>query len=82
MFAEISCGIPPSGTNTRTPSGRIVYQEVYNYVCEEGFETNDFLSTECLANGSFSLVNLPNCASEFISCTKIIHSLLLLKHQS
>lgn len=63
---ELLCGIPPNGTNTEIPSDSIVFQDVYHYVCEEGHETNDSLSTECLANGTFSLVNLPNCSSEFL----------------
>ena len=63
---ELSCEIPPNGINTELPSDSIVYQEVYNYVCKVGHETNDSLSTECLANGTFSLVNLPSCASEFL----------------
>ena len=63
---ELSCGIPPNGINTEIPSDSIVYHEVYHYVCEVGHETNNSLSTECLANGTFSLVNPPNCASEFL----------------
>ena len=64
-IVEISCGIPPTGINTRSvPQVQLLFQDTYNYSCVTGYETNDDITTECLANGSLSLANLPNCKSE------------------
>ena len=64
FFAEISCGVPANGGNTKTPTVNIFYQYKYYYSCLTGYETNDDITTECLANGSFSLVSQPNCTSK------------------
>ena len=57
FFLEISCGVPPNGTNTIVTSISLLYQNTYNY------ETNGLIHTECLANGSLSLEHPPNCTS-------------------
>ena len=59
------CGIPPNGTNTQpVPQVSLLYQDTYNYSCLAGYETNDNITTECLADGSWSLESLPNCTSK------------------
>ena len=64
FFAEISCGVPANGVNTETPTVRVLYQDTYNYSCLTGYETNDNITTECLADGSLSLDSSPNCTSK------------------
>ena len=64
MFAEISCGIPPSTNNISPPNVSLLYQDTYNYTCLTGYTTTGNVDTECLANGSFSLVDLPECSSK------------------
>ena len=65
FFLEISCGVPPVGVKTDVPSGILLYQGSYNYSCLDGYETKDRVTTECLANGSLSLDNPPNCTSKY-----------------
>ena len=64
FFAEISCGVPANGSNTETPTVSLLYQDTYNYSCLTGYETNDNITTECLADGSLSLDSSPNCTSK------------------
>ena len=60
---DILCGVPPNGTNTLATFVSLFYQDVYNYTCLEGYETNHTITVECLANGSLSLEDAPNCTS-------------------
>ena len=64
LFLEISCGVPPAGDNTNVPSDSLLYQDSYEYTCLDGYETNDTVTTNCLADRSLSLANPPNCTSE------------------
>ena len=64
FFAAIICGVPPTGGNTETPTVSLLYQDTYNYSCLTGYETNDNITTECLADGSLSLDSSPNCTSK------------------
>ena len=65
IFTEISCGIPPDGINTQTiPHVNLFYQDTYNYSCLSGYETNDNITTECLADGSWSVESPTNCTSK------------------
>ena len=60
------CGVPSYGTNTQlVPQVSLSYQDTYNYSCLTGYETNDDITTECLANGSMSLDGAPACSSEY-----------------
>ena len=64
-LVEVSCGIPPNLPNTQlVPQVQLLYQDTYNYSCSVGYETNDDIITECLANGSLSIDNLANCESK------------------
>ena len=63
-FAIVSCGVPATGSNTETPTVSLLYQDTYNYSCLTGYETNDNITTECLADGSLSLDSSPNCTSK------------------
>ena len=64
-LVEVSCGIPPNLTNTQpVPQIQLLYQDTYSYSCSVGYETNDDIITECLANGSLLLDNLANCESK------------------
>ena len=61
------CGVPSYGTNTQlVPQVSLSYQDTYNYSCLTGYETNGDITTECLANGSWSLSNPPVCNSKYI----------------
>ena len=73
LYLEISCGVPPDGTNTIvTSSISLVYQDSYNYTCIDGYETNDDITTECLADGSLSLETPPTCTSKCLVFTSFI----------
>ena len=75
---EASCGIPPNLPNTQpVPQIQLLYQDTYNYSCSMGYETNDDIITECLANGSLSSDNLANCESK-LKLTSIFTLHLLL----
>ena len=64
LHTGISCGILPKGIGTQdTAPANLQYQDTYNYSCLTGYETNDDITTECLADGSFSLENPPTCIS-------------------
>ena len=63
FFLDILCGVPPNGTNTLATFVSLFYQDIYNYTCLEGYETNHTITVECLANGSLSLEDAPNCTS-------------------
>ena len=64
LHTGISCGLPPKGIGTQdTAPANLLYQDTYNYSCLPGYETNDDITTECLANGSFSLEITPTCIS-------------------
>ena len=65
MYLGISCGVPPAGINTSVASNSLFYEDSYNYTCLDGFVTNDPVTTECLANGTFSLDNPPSCTSQY-----------------
>ena len=65
FFLEISCGVPPVGVKTDVPSVSLLYQDSYDYSCLDGYETTDRVTAECLANGSLSLDNPPNCTSKY-----------------
>ena len=66
----MSCGIPPNGTSTqKVPETSLVYQDVYNYTCLPGFETNDFTSV-CQPDRTWSLPNGALCMSKLI-CIKL-----------
>ena len=71
---EILCGQPPNGANTEVPEVSVLYNEQYTYKCITGYRTSDETTTECLANGTFNLQNLPNCTSE---CLEIIMKFFL-----
>ena len=64
-ITEISCGIPLDGINTQTiPQVNLLHQDTYNYSCLAGYETNDNITTECQADGSWSVESSPNCTSK------------------
>ena len=67
VYLEISCGVPPAGDNTNVPSDSLLYQDSYEYTCLDGYETNDTVTTNCLADRSLSLANPPNCTSEWLN---------------
>ena len=71
FFAEISCGVPANGSNTETPTVSLLYQDTYNYSCLTGYDTNDVITTECLADGSMSLDSPPFCTSKYNFTTTI-----------
>ena len=60
----MSCGVPANGSNTETPTASLLYQDTYNYSCLTGYNTSNVITTECLADGSLSLVAPPNCTSK------------------
>ena len=64
ILSDISCGVPVNGGNTETPTVSLLYQDTYNYSCLTGYETNDDITTECLADGSLSLDSPPTCTSK------------------
>ena len=64
-ITEVTCGIPPNGTNTLAVlSANFVYQQTYTYTCNIGYNTKESLTTQCLANRSWSLIEGPNCTGE------------------
>ena len=66
---EISCGMPPEGTNTvAVPQDNLLYEQMYNYSCLTGYETSDSLTTQCLSDGSWSLATSPICSSKCHFC--------------
>ena len=65
IILVISCGIPPEGDNTAAvPQNSLVYEQSYTYSCLTGYETSDSLTTQCQADGSWSLA-APTCNSEY-----------------
>ena len=73
LLLEVSCGTPPDGVNTNTPTDSLSYQDTYDYTCLTGYETKDIATTECLADGSFKLKTPPTCTSKWL----ILYSLSL-----
>ena len=66
---EISCGMPPEGTNTvAVPQDNLLYEQTYNYSCLTGYETSDSITTQCLSDGSWSLATSPICSSKCYFC--------------
>ena len=63
VVVGISCGIPPAGDNTEVPQDSVVFEGTYTYSCLAGYETSDSLTTQCLADGSWSSP-APTCGSK------------------
>ena len=68
MVTGITCGAPPSGTNTVTLPPEVAdgldYLESYTYQCIEGYSTTDELCTVCQPDGNLSLSTPPNCTGK------------------
>ena len=64
------CGPPEEGTNTVPIPAEVnlVFGEQYVYSCLSGYQPASVgmvLVTECMANGSLSLMTLPICTGKF-----------------
>lgn len=67
VIAGVRCGIPPDGAFTReVPQEVLVYQERFTYTCVTGYVTDEPTTTECQADGTFTLTTPPECSSKSV----------------
>ena len=63
----VVCSSPPPGDNTVSAPEELAvqYQGVYTYTCKFGYDTEDGVTTQCQADGSWSL-EPPNCKCKLL----------------
>ena len=63
----ITCGpLLPGGSNTELVPDELDYLEVYTYTCLPGYVTNKTACVVCLPDGNLSMVDPPDCESEYL----------------
>ena len=62
FFAAVVCSTPPPGDNAVSVPEELAveYQGVYTYACKCGYDTEDRVTAQCQANGTWS-PKPPNC---------------------
>ncbi|CAK8686655.1 unnamed protein product [Clavelina lepadiformis] len=62
------CRAPPLVSNANIRPMSISEAQIYEYVCEPGYFTNNSTTMTCLENGSWSLSRLPTCNKPTSRC--------------
>ena len=67
----LMCPQPEAGVNTvEVPDIPYYNTHIFIYECLPGFEYFGLMSSECLADGNWSLTQLPNCTGKQVVSIK------------